>query len=161
MSTNEIKRSTSIFSSEELLKADSWDAILALVAEKTHAANAHDELGDGYDLLKDKNRLVGVPVLFVQWDIRVGDYENNGVKSEYVSAHVAVQTTRGLQRYIVNDGSTGMSQQLVDYSNRTGQFGGLYAPRGLRKSEYEYTDPATGKVTPAETFYIDSSSEAF
>src|SRR5438270_347349 len=62
------------------------------------------ELGNGWAVLgsKEKGRLVGVPFLVLSYSMNDGD---NG---EFVSAQVVTNT----ERLILNDGSTGIYQQL-------------------------------------------------
>jgi hypothetical protein len=94
-----------------------------------------EEFGTGFELVSDKNSLVGVKFVLLKWNFTQGDF---GV---FVSA--AVVTAKG-RKYILNDGSTGICQQLREFSMRTGKFGGFVAPRGLRSSQYA-TCQACGK----------------
>lgn len=107
------------------------------------------ELGTGWAILnnKEKGRLVGVPVLFMNWSFNEGD---NG---EFVSVEAITNT----ERLIVNDGSTGIYRQLKDLTE-SGELRAIYAKHGLRESKYEYEDPKTGEKKPASTFYIDTSA---
>ena len=86
-----------------------------------------EEFGSGFQLIETKAALVGKKFLLLKWNFTQGDY---GV---YVSA--AVVTAEG-GKYIINDGSTGVCQQLHEYSVKHGKFGGFIASRGLRESTY-------------------------
>lgn len=107
------------------------------------------ELGDGWAVLnnKEKSRLVGVPLLVLSWTFNEGD---NG---EFASLQVLTNN----ERMIVNDGSTGIYQQLKALSEN-GEMRAVYAKHGLRESKYTYQDPKTGEEKPASTFYIDTSA---
>jgi hypothetical protein len=126
------------------------DAVALAVAAYGEVETASEELGDGFAILDkdDKGQLVKVPCMFLDWNFSLGDF------GEFVSAHVISKTGA---KFIVNDGSTGIYQQLRDYTNEhAGRQGGLFAPRGLRRSDYTYDDD--GKQTPATTFYIDTAA---
>lgn len=107
------------------------------------------EFGNGFAVLetKDKGQLVGVPFIILDWTLREGD---NG---DYVSLEIVTQDNRKL---IVNDGSTGILKQIRDIAE-TGDTRAIYVKKGLRKSEYTYTD-GEGKQKPAVTFYLDTSA---
>lgn len=107
------------------------------------------ELGNGWGVLgsKEKGRLVGVPLLVLSYNMNDGD---NG---EFVSMQVVTNT----ERLIVNDGSTGIYQQLKDLSE-DGETRAIYCKHGLRRSDYTYTDPKTKEEKEATTFYLDTSA---
>lgn len=119
-----------------------------------------EELGDGFALLNDKSKLIGVPCLFMEWAFREGDFSR-----PFVSVRIAARNPDGgLSRYIINDGSTGLADQLAEYTKQTGKLGGLFAVHGLRVSEYDVDKDGVpvGKDSPdkagkAATFYIDTS----
>lgn len=115
------------------------------------------DLGTGFAVLdkEGKRRLVGVPLLFVFWQF------NNGDQGVFVSTHVVQVDMMGklVGKYIINDGSTGICQQLRDYTEHTQSFKGLFAPKGLRASDYDFTDEQ-GNTSKATTFYIDTSPAA-
>ncbi|SRR6266536_2175924 len=131
------------------------DAIRAVEGVFGEVTDAAEELGTGFAVLPtdDKSKLVGIPLIFVQWRFNTGD---NG---EFVSATAVAQTAPGVSaRYIINDGSTGIRDQLKAYTEKTGKTGGLAARRGLRVSNYDYEDPKTGEVKRAKTYYVDTSA---
>lgn len=107
------------------------------------------ELGNGWGVLgsKEKGRLVGVPLLVLSYQFNEGD---NG---EFVSAQVVTNS----ERLIVNDGSTGIYQQLKDLAEN-GETRAIYCKHGLRRSDYTYTDPKTKEEKEATTFYLDTSA---
>lgn len=107
------------------------------------------ELGSGWAILnnKEKARLVGVPMLIINWT------ENEGDNGTFFSLQVLTNT----ERLIVNDGSTGIAAQLRELAEE-GVTKAIYCKHGLRESKYEYEDPKTGEKKPASTFYIDTSA---
>lgn len=139
-------------SNDDLRNIATFDDAMALFNGDVHTADS--ELGDGFELLKEKDRLIGDPCLFISWSFSEGDH------GEFVSARVIAKSGG---KYVVNDGSTGLCSQLREYTDsHGGRNGGLLSRRGLRKSEYTYdeTDPKTGeiKTKPAVTYYIDTSA---
>lgn len=114
-------------------------------------ADATTEIGDGFELLEDKNDLVGVPLIILTFSLHDGDYQRDGTQTKFVSMRVMTKSNR---KYIVNDGGTGIAEQLVDYAKRTGKAGGLGVPHGFRVSSYNH--PVHG---PGKTFYLDLTKE--
>ena len=107
------------------------------------------ELGSGWTVLPtdQKSRLIGVPIIVLDWTFNDGD---NG---EFVSARVL---TKQNERLVLNDGSTGICQQLRDLEMRE-ETRAVFCKRGLRVSEYEYEAP-DGSKRPAKTYYLDTSA---
>lgn len=152
--TGEIVKANRPFSDDELRNITSLDSIKALIGDKV--ANATD-LGSGFAVLDtdQKRRLVDVPCLFLFWSFHLG------TQGEFVSAHVVTLGANGdvKDKFIINDGSTGIYAQLKEFTDRTGDSQGMFVPKGLRASDYTYTDD-DGKEKPATTFYIDTTPAA-
>jgi hypothetical protein len=161
----------STFSREDLAGIESFDDALRLAsAEFGNVATADQEIGDGFRIATedDKRKMVGVPLMLLDWSFREGDF------ADYVSIHaIAAGPDNRAVKWILNDGSTGICRDLRDYTTKTGRTGGLMVRAGLRASDYvidpesgtpltkqqaaEYT--AQGKRTaPATTFYLDTSA---
>lgn len=139
-----------LFSDDDLRDLRSWDDIVNLASERDiPTTNIADVLGDGFSLLDNKTLLLDVPFVIVTWTLSTGDI------GEFATVRLM---TRDGRKLIINDGSTGIRDQIKSMINR-----GVQPPtmvvRGLRVSRYSYTDPATGKVTPAETFYLNTAAE--
>lgn len=117
--------------SDEMLRGiTSFEDAQALAQEMYgEIQNFADTYGTGFILLpdKDKSKLVDVPFALVYWRL------NDGTYGGFVSALVV--TERG-DKFIVNDGSTGMYRQLAEITATTGKTGGLIVDHGLRESEY-------------------------
>lgn len=141
------------YDSAALRAIESFDDAVALTQVEMGEIVAADQvIGDGFAIVQDKDTLIGRPLLFMSWTFHSGDY------GTFVSAQCAARgESGGVTKCIVNDGSTGIYQQLADYTNQTGKMGGLLARHGLRRSDYTYTD-IDGKEKPASTFYIDTSA---
>lgn len=157
-----------ILSEAELRDITDMDAAVALIQRTMGAevVQAREELGDGFEFIErnQKDRLIGIPLLFVKWECsltesytRTGE---NGQKQPIRAVQVWVMYERGgqVQKSRFFDSSTGVCQQLWGYYERTGKTAGLAAPLGLRKSEFTYRDPSSGDESLASTYYIDVSN---
>lgn len=136
----------------DLQQIQTFDDALALITEQYGQGgviSAADVLGNGFALLQNKDHLVGVPFLFMKWQFHPGKYQ-----SDFLTALVV---TVNNQKYIMNDGGTGIAKQLREYTEVSGRQGGMVAPKGLTRSDYTYTDQ-DGEERPASTFYIDTSA---
>lgn len=113
----------------ELRSIGSFEDALAL-AEQVHGSilDIAEELGTGFAVLEDKARLENKEFVLVHWRFNAGEFG-----SGFVSAGVV---TREGGKYIINDGSTGIYQQLLTLSQNTQRFGGVLVPTGLRQSTY-------------------------
>lgn len=114
-------------------------------------------IGDGFALLttEQKQQLVGVPCIFLSWSFSPSE---QGERGEFVTVRVVTEDGRKL---VLNDGSSGVYSQLREYTDESGRDGGLIVKRGLRKSDYTYTETEgkdKGKQKPATTYYIDTAA---
>jgi hypothetical protein len=117
--------------------------------------------------IEDKKRLCGKPLVLMEWQTLWSE-ENN---RNYVSALVVVDEGNSkTSKWFLNDGSTGIYEELTTYTERTGKSGGVLCEAGLRVSEY-HIDPDTRKpltraqvarykrdglpMEDASTFYLD------
>jgi hypothetical protein len=145
----------------------SYEDALALAEEiNGNVIDIAEELGSGFALLDDKNKLVGEEFVLIQWRFSSGDY------GMFVSAGLVTKTGK---KYIINDGSSGIRDMLLEFSQSTKRFGGMKVPRGLRESTYAtcfecgvpmttdepectkcgYVGEKRGK---GQTFYLDTSA---
>lgn len=139
---DEAQPTSPILRPEELREVTTWDdAEKYLIDVFGDVRDASEDIGDGYTLLPDKtdkDLLVGVPLMVMGFTFSPGDFG-----AEFCTMRVMTKTPitiNGEQtnRIIVNDGGTGLAQQLRQWSNdHDGRMGGLKAMRGLRKSEYD------------------------
>lgn len=142
------------FSDADLRAITSFDDAMALVAETYGQENvftADQVIGNGFRVLssREKDRLIGAECMFINWRFNPGKYND-----EFVTALVV---TRAGEKYLLNDSGSGICKQLQQVTESTGREGGMYARHGLSRSDYEYEDAETGKMTPASTYYIDTS----
>lgn len=93
--------------------------------------NAAEVLGNGFTNADDKGRYVGVPLLVISWE-----FQDSDVKANAQYAVLFCMTKQG-EKIVITDGSTGIYQQLREYTARTGINGGLIMPNGLSESNYE------------------------
>lgn len=146
------------YSDDELLAVQSFDDALRLAAEyygEENLVSADETIGNGFRLLANKDTLIDVPFVALAWRFNPGDF------GEFITMMVVTETG---QKYIVNDGSTGVCSQLATYTNSTGRHGGMIVKRGLTRSDYEYEDNSVldseGNPTkrPASTYYLNTSA---
>lgn len=142
-------------SDDALLAIATFDDAFALLADSdTPIVDASQVIGNGFAILNDKSTLVGVRMLLLGWRFNRGD------KGVFVSAYVVAQLPgmNSPAKFIINDGSTGICRQLAQYSTKTKRAAGLLVPHGLRRSDYEFSNPQTGETSNATTFYLDTSA---
>lgn len=127
-----------------------FNATLAILSE-AYGLETVESYGTGFEPI-DKRQLVDVPFVIVQYGFHKGDY------GDYAFVHAV---TKRNEKVIFSDGSvkSGIARQLADITAEREKNGrdtraGILVGRGLRISEYEYTDPGTGEVRPAETYYL-------
>jgi hypothetical protein len=119
------------------------DARIALENAGVPVFNSNQILGDGADFIKDKNVLVGVPFLVLDWHFIVDD------KTQREYANVLVMNGQG-DKARFNDGSTGVYAQLKKVTEEYGKVA-ISCKFGLRKSEY-----TTDDGSPATTYYLSA-----
>jgi hypothetical protein len=151
------------FTEDDLRNLTDFDEAVRLTQQTLGepVAVASKEIGDGFALIDDKTQLVGVPMLLMEWTFRDGDF------GTYVSVRGMTESGK---KFIINDGSTGIAEDLAKFTERTGRLGGLLVAKGLRVSEYptgadgQPLDKATVKEHPdlvkgkGITFYLNTSS---
>jgi len=147
--TNTELSTRSPFTTEELKALSSWEESAKLVQSKQlEIIDTHEVLGDGFDLVPtaDKIKLVGVKFVILDW------IYSQGAQGEFATMRIITEHN---DKLIVNDGSTGIRDQLHNFDGMRGK-GVIYCPNGLRVSEYDYTDEKTGKTSKARTFYLSA-----
>lgn len=125
------------FTREQYAGIENFDQAIALAeAEFGTVVIASDDplLGTGFKKTtdEDKDRLVGVPLLLLDWRFNSGDYGDK----EYVSIHAVSSVDGKAQKWILNDGGSGIYRDLKEYTTKTGRQGGLAVRKGLRSSTY-------------------------
>jgi hypothetical protein len=129
------------FTDEELRNITSFDDALAL-AQSVYGeiTDITEELGNGFTLISDKSPLVDNPFVIVSCAFNDGDFGS--------FASVAAVTKDG-KKYIFNDGSTGVHNQLFELARTKKRTGGFMAPSGLTASEYDTCPPGDGGCSRA------------
>lgn len=150
VTTSSVPRSVelkSANSSSEIAAADLKELSLDQLVELLGASEVTDIIPtDQYGPIADQALLVGKPFMLVHWEFHEGDF------GEFVS--MWIMDLEG-HRYIVNDGSTGIYQQLRETTDKKGVNSMVVCRHGLKESSYMYTGP-DGKERPAKTYYIDN-----
>lgn len=142
-----VSKSQAAEPSKDAVPAIDWSKISDLQEARRvlgNVAKASDVLGDGSEFLSDKNVLVGVPFLVLDWHFIVDEKTNN----EYVN--VLIMGVDGSKARF-NDGGTGVHDQLKKVSEEIGKIG-IDVKNGLRRSDYE--TEVNGKTQKATTYYF-------
>lgn len=139
---------TSSFTDDQLAEINSWDDLGTAIGLTGLAQVDSSTFGTGYELLEKKDRLVGTPFAILDWAFREGDYDKD---RGYVSLIVL---TKSGEKWIVNDGSTGIYDQMKGIDKKLGGTPTVIkVGKGLRKSEYTFVDDK-GVEKPATTYYL-------
>lgn len=117
------------FSDEELRNVDSFESAFALAESMFgEVTDVTQELGNGFTLITDKAPLVNTAFVILSCAFNEGDFGT--------FASIACVTKAG-EKYIFNDGSTGVHNQLFELILTKKRTGGFLAPTGLNASEYD------------------------
>lgn len=149
-----VARTVPQVSDDQLAEISSFDDALALINDAFGGVvvEADKTLGNGFAVLDDKNKLIGVPFVAVKIQENKSELNDGGL---FVSLFVVTEDGR---KYVVNDGSTGIFAQVQELWKRKPELVGLpiMVRRGLRRSDYTYMDG--DKAKPATTYYLDTSA---
>ena len=104
------------------------DAVRLLTDNGLTIADATTAIGDGFEMLEDKDLLIKVPFIALTWSFTQGDFG-----ADYLIMRIV---TADGKKFVVTDGSTGLCRQVQEFERETGRTAGLKVERGLRKSEY-------------------------
>lgn len=156
---NEIDRMNYQISTDQLkgigTTGNAFDDALQLAKEiygEEAVQLASEAIGDGFALTDNKDQFIGVPCIFLKWTFSPGDFVDTktGEKKDFATVRIV---TKDGGKFVINDGSTGICDQLRQYTNDNfGRQGGLVALHGLRRSDYE------NEFGNATTHYIDTSA---
>jgi hypothetical protein len=139
---------TKVGDAEHVYTREEMEIMLRQAAERSF-----DEMGAVADAagpkmvginVVEKEDLVGIPFIILATMFRTGDM------GTYVSVSCMLKDNSIV---VFNDGSTGVCRQLegLDISPKTP----MRVSGGLRRSDYDYVNPETGKKTPASTYYLN------
>jgi len=130
------------------------DEAMRLIAEINQSAPIQigEVLGNGFEVLPNerKNQLESEPFVIIDWRFYKGE------KGPGMVVALMIVTKAG-RKLIINDGSTGIRDQVTEL-DKSGVRAPVVVPNGLKSSNYDYTNPDTGEVSRATTFYLDTSS---
>lgn len=124
--------------------------------EREFGVQVVDSAEYGGGQLVEKESLVGVPFVVLDWNTRKSSKftraENSVITpTEFVVVSIVDANS---ERKIFTDGGTGILPVLQAHFDRTQSRGGIYCKEGLRRSEYTYTDEHTGQSSAARTYYL-------
>jgi hypothetical protein len=134
----------SVINDDELLSniVTFGDALASLESAGVGVIDS-DDLGSGFKVM-DKATLVGVPFLLMGYRFADGDH------GDFAVAFIVTEDDR---KGIIVDGSTGIYQQLKQYSEKG--MSSFLMRNGLTRSDYQY-DSGDGKMKDATTFYLST-----
>lgn len=141
------------FDAETLRNIGSFDDVADLFASVGAEVESTEDYGNGFELVQGENgkaALVGVPLVILGWTFAAGDY------GTFVTMYILTKDGRKL---IVNDGSTGIRQQLETITAQRTERGAkqpqmaLKCLKGFSKADYTYVD-SDGKRSPATTYRL-------
>lgn len=143
---------------EDLAAIASFEDALRIAGEDGSLIGA-EALGDGFRIETDKEKLVGVTFVVVDWD-----YGKNVTMGEkFIIIRLVTQDGRKL---IITDGSTGIMRQLeMLFQVSKGKLRRVLCNGGLRASQYWIAEEMgvgivqadyAGKKKLATTYYIDA-----
>lgn len=146
-------------SEDAIVSIDSYEQALALVNNNGGIVEIGEVAGDGYVITKDKDILLNIPFLLIDWK-EVTDPET---LRDYATIRLITSDGR---KYRLSDGSTGIYKQLTEIRDRTGFVTGIRVPKGLTKSEYYIRDDTRepvgkdfdGPKSKAATYYLSTTS---
>lgn len=145
---SDIVKPKRLFNDDDLLAIQhgGFQTALQAVASKGDVVDSSDLLAS-FDVLNDreKDQLVGKPFLILEWRFNHSEKYDD----DFVSC---VVMTEDEHLYIVNDGSTGIREQLRGITARTDRQHGLVCKKGLRRSDY--TVEVDDKTIASSTYYI-------
>lgn len=156
MASNSVETLASAEANKPIVSDEAWGEISSIGEAMAYLSNlgvqaeSIADYGSGLTVVEDKATLVKRAFFIVEWSFRQGDH------GEYVSALIVTGTG---EKLVLNDGSTGIHDQLRNVTDNRIKRGqsfpqqGLAVPNGLRASNYTYTD-ADGKEKPATTYYL-------
>lgn len=136
-------------SDDQLRNLTAPDQVYGLFgAENVEEVNRY--IGTGFTLIDDKTKLLGIPFVVVRYAVNESTKVTRDGKPALFSTIYLI--TGSGEKFIINDGSTGIHAQCQEILAQRGKLSGLYVPKGLRVSTYEYND--NGTTTEASTFYF-------
>lgn len=140
-----------VISDEELSAIQSFEDAARLANDTGNLINAAEDIGTGFAVV-DKDLLVGVEFIMVNARKNV----DNATGRPFWTLHCVTKDGR---KVIINDGSTGIAQQLDVLGQKRANVFPMYVPKGLRKSEYTtmiLNRQGKEEPTQATTFYLSS-----
>lgn len=148
----ENRNAPAVFSDLDLARLTDFNSVADLFKEYDVIPEDMSDYGTGFAILKNKDTLVEVPFFILEWRFNESEFSD----VDFVSAMVM---TKNGDKFVLNDGSTGIATQLATVTAIRKDNGhshpqaGLMVKNGLRKSVYQYVDN-DGKPRPATTYYL-------
>lgn len=149
-----VESNKSTFDDAQLSSIKDMDSALAALGSVTEVEDWAD-YGSGFDILENKDNLIGVPFVILEWRFT----KSKQFDATFVSCVVVDEKNN---KHIVNDGSTGICRQLEGVTkmrierDKAYPQTGLVVRNGLRRSDYKTIVEVDGKQKEIEaaTYYL-------
>ena len=150
--STEIVSAKRVFNDDALANITDFTSAMQALEDSGRVVETVTDYGNGFSVVENKARLVGVPFVILEWRFN----ESSMSDLPFVSATIVTQDNAKL---ILNDGGTGIRDQLLRISDRRGGDNntGLLVPKGLTESNYTFIDDS-GKERSATTYYLSESA---
>lgn len=147
--TDSIARPLITENEEALRSIGSFADALEMLADAGVEVHSTEEFGHGFKVLAsaDKDRLVGVPFLILGYRLNESNLNDEGFSSVFL-------VTQRDEKWILNDGGTGIHAQLAKYRSHNID-SGIMVKEGLIRSDYEWEDDK-GAMRPGTTYYLSA-----
>lgn len=161
---SEVLNAPRLFEDDALAGFQTYGDVAAAFSERLGVPlESVTDYGTGF-VLVEKESLVGIPHVIVQWRFNAGEYGEEFVSVEAI--------TKNNDKVIYNDGSTGIYAQLRQVTNKrladkspVPPQAGLVVSGGLSKTSYYYNEVTKQTVSrrpegagkewkPASTYYL-------
>jgi hypothetical protein len=145
--------STDVEKFQDKAQVQTWDDAIAFLAEQGYdvqtAEQTEQALGDGFEFMRDKNQLVNVPFIVL-------DYKQ-GFSERYNTPYCTVWAMTGTNKRVkFIDMSTGIAADLMSATSRGYKPQGMIFRQGLTSSSYDVKDDAGNKTgETGTTFYLN------
>lgn len=153
------KKEVTPVASDQLTLDETMAMLSQLGIQVSDVRDASEEIGDGWRVLDDKDDLINVPFLIVDYRFADGKFIDAVTKEKRQFVLLRVVTREAVEsggktgKWIVTDGSTGIMKQIGEWVER--QNIDLKADtvpalmcKGLTRSDYE------NEFGPGTTYYI-------
>lgn len=140
-----------LFEDETLQELNTYESVVDLFDSSEVTLDEIDAYGSGFEILQDKDLLVGKAFVIVEWIFNTSQQFGSEFVSAFIMTKEKDEETGLPHKYIINDGSAfGIYRQLLNVTGSRMRKGrgmvraGLLCPRGLRRRTFTTTQNING-----------------